>query len=48
MTRSRSFSLEEHRTRIAKVWSDFSEYRRKLGNIEKRIEVLEEKEVDVS
>jgi len=36
-----NFSLDEHRTRTAKVFADFEEYRRILGDLEKRVEALE-------
>ena len=44
MTRSSSFSLEEHRTRMDQIWMDYAEYRRILADLEKRIGALEKEE----
>ena len=41
--KSRVFSHEEHKTRINQIWADYDEYRRILGDMERRIETLEEK-----
>ena len=39
--KSRAFSLEEHRTRMALVWSDFEKYREVLRELTRRVELLE-------
>ena len=42
MTRASASSIEEHKTRIARVWKDFEEYRRLLDELKGRVDLLED------
>lgn len=41
-SRASAFSLEDHRTRMAKVWTDFEKYRGLLSNLNMRVKSLED------
>ena len=40
--KSPTFALDEYMTRTAQVWADFEEYQRVLGDLKRRVELLED------
>ena len=45
-THARAFSLEEHRTKMAKIWKDFEKYNDVLIDLKRRVEAIEKDEED--
>ena len=40
--KNNSFSLEDHKKRMARVWADFESYRKILGDLSRRVDLLED------